>query len=134
MKKIEINKIDVNGKKQGYWDELFIDNIKSKGNYINGKKDGLWVFYDNKNKITSIQSFKNGYSIEAVVDLTALNMSKDIKLESYTDYPESVVNNAKAVLDWVDKNGWGSCGTDVGKQRANQLANNCPCSISKVPS
>lgn len=62
MKKIEINKIDVNGKKQGYWDELFIDNIKSKGNYINGKKDGLWVFYDNKNKITSIQSFKNGKS------------------------------------------------------------------------
>lgn len=74
----------------------------------------------------------NGYSIEAVVDLTALNMSKDIKLESYTDYPESVVNNAKAVLDWVDKNGWGSCGTDVGKQRANQLANREPISTETI--
>jgi hypothetical protein len=44
------------------------------------------------------------------------------KFESFSDYPESVKNNAKAVLKYVDENGWGSCGTDVGKQRANQLA------------
>lgn len=42
--------------------------------------------------------------------------------ESHSDYPESVKNNAKAVLKYVEENGWGSCGTDVGKQRANQLA------------
>jgi len=48
---------------------------------------------------------------------------KKQEMESYSDYPDSVKNNAKAVLKYVDENGWGSCGTDVGKQRANQLAN-----------
>lgn len=52
--------------------------------------------------------------------------------ESHSDYPESVKNNAKAVLKWVDENGWGSCGTDVGKQRANQLANGEPISEDTI--
>lgn len=43
--------------------------------------------------------------------------------ESYSDYPDSVKNNAKAALKYADENGWGSCGTSVGKIRANQLAN-----------
>lgn len=43
-------------------------------------------------------------------------------LESYTDYPEQAKKNAQIALDYADKNGWGSCGTPVGKQRANQLA------------
>jgi hypothetical protein len=45
------------------------------------------------------------------------------ELESYNDYPQAAVNNAKRALDWAKENGWGSCGTDVGKRRANQLAN-----------
>jgi hypothetical protein len=52
--------------------------------------------------------------------------------ESYSDYPESVKNNAKAVLKYVDENGWGSCGTDVGKQRANQLANGEAISLDTI--
>jgi hypothetical protein len=52
--------------------------------------------------------------------------------ESHSDYPESVKNNAKAVLKWVEENGWGSCGTDVGKQRANQLANGEPISEETI--
>lgn len=38
------------------------------------------------------------------------------------DYPQGAVNNAKRALKWAEENGWGSCGTDVGKQRANQIA------------
>ena len=38
------------------------------------------------------------------------------------DYPDGAVSNAKRALKWADENGWGSCGTEVGKQRANQLA------------
>ena len=38
------------------------------------------------------------------------------------DYPQGAVNNAKRALKWAEENGWGSCGTEVGKQRANQLA------------
>jgi hypothetical protein len=50
------------------------------------------------------------------------NSPKKNLFESHSDYPDSVKNNAKAVLKYVEENGWGSCGTDVGKQRANQLA------------
>lgn len=59
-------------------------------------------------------------------------MSSDIELESYSDYPDSVKNNAKAVLDYTEKNGWGSCGTPVGKVRANQLANGEPISADTI--
>jgi hypothetical protein len=52
--------------------------------------------------------------------------------ESHSDYPESVKNNAKAVLKYVEENGWGSCGTDVGKQRANQLAKGEPISEDTI--
>ena len=49
-------------------------------------------------------------------------ISKSIAFESYTDYPESAKKAARRALDWAEKNGWGSCGTPVGKARANQLA------------
>ena len=57
----------------------------------------------------------------------SLCMNEDLDFESieqksYSDYPEAVRNNAKRVLKYVEENGWGPCGTDVGKQRANQLA------------
>lgn len=47
----------------------------------------------------------------------------EIELESYNDYPKAASENAKIALRWAEKNGWGDCGTPVGKQRANQLAN-----------
>jgi HK97 family phage prohead protease len=39
------------------------------------------------------------------------------------DYPDSAVNNAKRALKYAEENGWGSCGTPVGKRRASQIAN-----------
>ena len=64
----------------------------------------------------------------AILDLPPAN----IDFESYSDYPESVKNNAKSVLDWVETNGWGSCGTPVGKVRANQLANGEAISVDTI--
>ena len=43
--------------------------------------------------------------------------------ESYNDYPKAASENAKIALRWAEENGWGECGTPVGKARANQLAN-----------
>lgn len=57
---------------------------------------------------------------------------KRIDMESYSDYPDGVKNNAKRALDWAEKNGWGSCGTPVGKQRANQLAKGEPISVDTI--
>lgn len=45
------------------------------------------------------------------------------EFQSYNDYPKAASENAQRALKWAEENGWGSCGTDVGKQRANQLAN-----------
>jgi hypothetical protein len=43
--------------------------------------------------------------------------------ESYNDYPDAAVENAKTALRWVAENGWGDCGEATGKIRANQIAN-----------
>jgi len=43
--------------------------------------------------------------------------------DSYNDYPEAAVNNAKRALKWVEEHGWGDCGESTGKIRANQIAN-----------
>jgi len=47
----------------------------------------------------------------------------DTKLETYNDYPKEASENAKIALRYAEENGWGECGTPVGKARANQLAN-----------
>jgi len=52
--------------------------------------------------------------------------------DSINDYPEGVKNAAKKVIDFTEKNGWGGCGTGVGKQRANQLAKGENISIDTV--
>ncbi len=52
--------------------------------------------------------------------------------ESYSDYGSAIRNNAKKALEWANTNGWGSCGTPVGKQRANQLAKGEPISIDTI--
>jgi hypothetical protein len=56
----------------------------------------------------------------------------DVKLESYSDYPKAASENAKVALRYAEENGWGSCGTSVGKARANQLAKGEPISRDTI--
>ena len=58
--------------------------------------------------------------------------SKFMQFESYTDYPKEASENAKIALRYAEQNGWGECGTAVGKIRANQLANNEPISRDTI--
>lgn len=51
---------------------------------------------------------------------------------SYTDYPKEASENAKIALRYAEQNGWGECGTPVGKARANQLANGEPISRDTI--
>jgi hypothetical protein len=71
-----------------------------------------------------------GFSIEGYF-ADKVNMAKE-EMESFADYPNDVKANARNVLDWVEKNGWGGCGTDVGKQRANQLAKGESISLETI--
>ena len=74
-----------------------------------------------------------GFSIEGYFsEAISLSVSEEVELKSFSDYPDSVKNNAKRALEWAEENGWGSCGTAVGKQRANQLANGEPISLDTI--
>lgn len=66
----------------------------------------------------SLQDSEEQEATEVIAELKKL-----LKLESYTDYPKQATENAKIALRWAEENGWGDCGTAVGKVRANQLAN-----------
>ena len=57
---------------------------------------------------------------------------KEYEMESITDYPQYITDNAKKAKAWVDENGYGSCMTDVGKARLNQLANREPISFDTI--
>lgn len=70
-----------------------------------------------------ISDNEDGQEAIALVDKPAIQRNfVAFADESFSDYPEGVKNAAQRALDWADKNGWGSCGTPVGKTRANQLA------------
>jgi len=68
----------------------------------------------------------------ALVDRPAIEKAFLAFQDSYSDYPDAVKNNAQNALDWAEENGWGDCGTPVGKQRANQLANGEPISVETI--
>lgn len=61
-----------------------------------------------------------------------IKMTEDDFADSISDYPEGVKNAAKKAVDYAEKNGWGSCGTQVGKTRASQLANGEPISVDTI--
>jgi hypothetical protein len=71
-------------------------------------------------------------SEEDILDIFIEDELKECFVKTYNDYPESAVNNAKRALKWVEENGWGDCGTQVGKIRANQLANKEPISRDTI--
>jgi hypothetical protein len=55
------------------------------------------------------------------------------EFESYTDYPELIRKNAQSALDYIEKSGNPKgCMTQVGKVRAQQLAQGKPISIETV--
>ena len=78
-------------------------------------------------KLVIDESDELGVEYIALVDKPAIEKNwfafKDQSFESYTDYPKQASENAKIALRWAEENGWGDCGTPVGKIRANQLAN-----------
>jgi len=118
------------------------DRIVNKGSSTKGRIDGA-ESYDvlgipqPDTRVPGKASFGYDNPLPSYVDeVSGDTISKSLveptTFESYSDYPDSVKNNAQAVLKYVEENGWGSCGTDVGKQRANQLAKGEPISLDTV--
>lgn len=101
---------------------------KSRVKFTNGaykwetiKHYGIGTHYDN-----------NAREVELINSKTTANGVKFAFIDSYNDYPEAATKNAERALKWAETNGWGECGTRVGKARANQLANKEPISRDTI--
>ncbi|MGZ4157711.1 MAG: hypothetical protein ACXVED_11240, partial [Bacteroidia bacterium] len=55
----DTNKTDNAGKKIGFWKEK-IGQSDFYGNYVNDKKEGLWIGYFVNGIISNIEEYKNG--------------------------------------------------------------------------
>lgn len=73
-----------------------------------------------------LSKIEDEYLLEELKELL-----QEAKLESYSDYPESVSNNAKRGIELNEKVG-NKCATQVGKVRAQQLANKEPISEATI--
>jgi len=83
-------------------------------------------------KINMSEMISESEATEILLEIRDYLESKRVDLATYSDYPDGVVNNAKRVLKWVEENGWGSCGTAVGKRRASQLASKSKITVSTI--
>ena len=61
----------------------------------------------------------------------ALQIIKELLLESYSDYGDDIKNNAKRGIELNERNG-NKCATQTGKVRAQQLANGEPISVETI--
>jgi len=104
----------------GTWvGSIKVDNDQIWNDYVKtGKVKGFSIegyFADKVNP----KSNKNDLDIDLLSEIT--DILNDVELESYNDYPQGAVNNAKKAIAWKEKNG-SDCGTQVGWTRAGQLA------------
>jgi hypothetical protein len=67
-----------------------------------------------------------------VPNCVPIKMTEDDFAEAITDYPQGVKDAAARVVKYTEENGWGTCGTQVGKVRASQLANGEPISVDTL--
>ena len=118
---------------------ILVDDFKDiigEVDKISGMKHDVSYMDGHIDKIEEYLQEDMGYDVSTITGYVDEGIRKKKKkkqqLQSYSDYPDSVKNNAQAVLKYVEENGWGSCGTDVGKQRANQLANGEPISEDTI--
>ena len=119
--------VKVNNEK--IWNE-FVKEGKVKGFSIEG-------FFADKIKASKVEKIQTLEEIEEEEAAEMLSMIRGIvkdgkiEMESYSDYPNSVKNNAQRGID-LNKEVNNKCATDVGKIRAQQLAQGKPISVSTI--
>lgn len=113
-------------------ENVIFTNHEPKWSFI--KDLGIDIHYDNvSDEVDEIKEKTNAEVIKVASNVNYSEVIDDLSegelidlfefAETYNDYPKAAVENAKIALRWAEENGWGSCGTPVGKIRANQLAN-----------
>ena len=112
-----------------------VNNDEVWNNYVKtGLVKGFSIegYFTDKVNMAQVEEVSESEANEILLELKDYLNSKMYKLATYNDYPDGVVSNAKRVLEYVDKNGWGSCGTAVGKRRASQLASKSNLTVSTI--
>jgi hypothetical protein len=112
-----------------------VNNEEVWENYVKtGLVKGFSIegYFTDKVNMSQIEEIDENIAKEILFEVQDFIESKRYDLKTFNDYPQSVVNNAKNVLEYVDKNGWGSCGTPVGKRRASQLASKSNLTVSTI--
>lgn len=112
-------------------DEVWNDYVKSgkvKGFSIEGYFADKLERPNEPNELAKIEEEESQHIIE---QLTALLKGEDYDLESYSDYPDSVRNNAKRGIELNEKVD-NKCATQVGKIRAQQLAQGKPVTVETI--
>jgi hypothetical protein len=112
-------------------DDVWNDYVKSgkvKGFSIEGYFADKLERPNEPNELAKIEEEESQHIIE---QLTALLKGEDYDLESYSDYPDSVRNNAKRGIDLNEKVD-NKCATQVGKIRAQQLAQGKPVTVETI--
>jgi len=77
-----------------------------------------------KDDLSAIEEEEKQFIIS---ELKSILNEEKVEMESYSDYPDAVSNNAQRGIDLNEKNG-NKCATQVGKIRARQLSQNKPIS------
>ena len=110
-------------------DEIWNDWVKT------GKVKGFSIegfFVDKVNLAKEQEAERKLAQVRAIIKKDRrTKKGKRTELESYSDYPQSVRNNAKRGRDLNEKNG-NKCATDVGKKRGADLEAGRPVSMETI--
>jgi len=135
-----VGSVKVNNDK--IWEE-FVKTGKVKGFSI----EGYFADKMERPKDQTLEDFSSDLILQEIEEAEAEYLLKEIKaiikndkrtksgkktiLESYSDYPSGVKNNAKRGLELNEKVN-NKCATQVGKVRAQQLAQGKPISVQTI--
>ena len=125
-----------------------VDNDEVWNEYVKtGKVKGFSIegYFADKTELKQVESIDTILSeleaeekeyllkeVKAVIKSDKRTKSgKRVSMESYSDYPDAVKNNAKRGLELNDKVN-NKCATQVGKIRAQQLAQGRPISLETI--
>ena len=86
----------------------------------------------NVNELSEVEATEFLSKIKALIKKDGrVKGGKRIEMESYTDYPDSISNNAKKGIELNERQG-NKCATQTGKVRAQQLANKEAISVETI--
>ena len=94
---------------------------------MNPLEDNRGENFINQNSVANIENTENQEEDKDVFN----SINKDVYAQTYADYPDSAVNNAKRAIKLNDEVN-NKCATDVGKQRAQDIANKRGLSLSVI--